>query len=270
MAKNTDPRIPRFLSITSKGGAGKSTTAQQVYATWLLTRLGPDSANLVELDDQNLDSLWLEESAIKSKQIKVEGDAASAILDLYEEFAGKPFVLDLGNQTAPEAIKALGMTRRLSTFDAIFIPVKDIGQDLINAQRTINTILEADPNSKIVIMLNGIMRPTQDPNDRRTKIFYGDILDYANDHKFPLMIMPGVEGYGMCRKFGMTFTEIAKKADAMIDSLSAEAMKFDRAGNGKSARQMMNMTQMVGIAADASKFVDNLHNQIDELIGWNK
>ncbi len=270
MTKAKDSRIPRFLSVTSKGGAGKSLTAQQICATWLLTRLGADAANLIELDDQNLDSMWLTSSAIKSKQIKVEGDASFAILDMFEEFAGKPFVLDLGNQTAPDAIKSLGMTKRLSAFDAIFVPVKDIGQDLINAQRTIDAILETDPDSKIVIALNGIMRPNQDPNDRRTKVFYGDILDYAEEKGFPLMIMPGIEGYGMSRKFGMTFTEIAKNADTMTDHMNAEAMKNDRAGDGKAARKMMNMIQMVAIAKDASKFVDNLHVQIDNLLGWNK
>lgn len=68
MTKAKDSRIPRFLSVTSKGGAGKSLTAQQICATWLLTRLGADAANLIELDDQNLDSMWLTSSAIKSKQ----------------------------------------------------------------------------------------------------------------------------------------------------------------------------------------------------------
>lgn len=269
MAKNTDPRTPRFLSVTTKGGTGKSTAAQQIIATWLLTRLGADAANLIELDDQNLDSLWLNQSVIKSKQVKVDGDASFAILDMFEEFAGKPFALDLGNQTAPDALKSLGMTKRLEAFDAVFIPVKDIGQDLINAKRTVDTILDIAPNSKIVVLLNGIMRPSQDPNDRRTKVFYGDIIDFANEGGFPLMIMPGIEGYGMSRKFGMTLTEIAMNAESMTDKLSAEAMKFDKAGDGRSARNMMNMIQIVSIAKDASKYIDNLHKQIDELIGWN-
>lgn len=270
MAKAKDHRIPRFLSVTSKGGAGKSTVAQQVVGTWLMSRLGAESANLVEFDDQNLDSLWLDKSAIKSNQIKVDGDAGFAILDLFQDYAGKPFVLDLGNQTAPDAIKRLGSSRRLEEFDAIFIPVRDIGQDLINAQRTIDSILTIAPKSKIVIVLNGIMRKTQDPNDRRTNMYYGDILNYAKKRGFPLMIMPAIEGYGMSRKFGMTFVEIAKAANEMTDQLHAESMRLDRAADQEGLRNVLAMIQVIDDSREAAVFVENLHKQIDEIIGWNE
>lgn len=261
-------RIPRFMSVTTKGGTGKSTCAQQILSTWLLSRLGAESANLIELDDQNLDSLWLKRSQIKTKQIRVDGDASFAILDLFDEFAGKPFVLDLGNQTAPDAIRSLGGSNRLADFDAIFVPVKDIGQDLINAERTINSLKEAEPDSKIVILLNGIMR--QDPTDRRTRTYYGDIISYAEENGYPLMIMPGVEGYGMTRKFEMTIPEISANAEVMKASLNLEVVKHDREGNGAEGRKLNNMIQVINLAKDANKYIENLHKQIDQIIDWKQ
>lgn len=270
MTKATNARYPRFLVVSSKGGAGKSTIAQQVCATWLLTRLNADSATLIELDDQNQDSLWLTKSAIRTKRYTVDNDANSAILDMFGDYAGQPFVLDLGNQTAPDAISSMSSMNRLSTFDAIFVPVKDVGQDLINAQRTIKTLLEEDPKCKIVIVLNGIMRPSQDPKDKKTMTYYGDIIDYAETEKFPLMIMPGVEGYGMSRKLGKTFVEIASIATQMTEQLNSTAIQADAVGDGETMRNMMRMVQIVNTATNASVFIGNLHNQIDEIIGWDK
>lgn len=270
MTQETVNRVPRFLCITSKGGAGKSTIAQQVCATWLLTRLGPDAANLIELDDQNLDSRWLTDSQIKAQQIKVEGDATYAVLELFRDNNLKPFVLDVGNQTAPSAIKAMGKSKRLSAFDAIFVPVRDIGQDLKNAKDTVKEIFEADKDSKIVIVLNGIPRASQDPNDRRTKFYYEDIIKYAKEQNFPLIIMPAVEGYGMCRNFGMSFIEIDKQAAEMTDKFNTACMQYEKEGNADASHQMMSMSFMVGTAEEGAKYVYNLHKQIDDLIGWEK
>ncbi|PZR37949.1 MAG: hypothetical protein DI524_14590, partial [Ectopseudomonas oleovorans] len=88
----------RILCTSTKGGVGKSTIAQQVATTYLLDREG--TGTLIELDDQNVDSRWMNSSKIESRQIIVDGDAGFAVLDLFEEFAGKSFVLDIGNQTA--------------------------------------------------------------------------------------------------------------------------------------------------------------------------
>lgn len=130
----------RILCTSTKGGVGKSTIAQQVATTYLLDREG--TGTLIELDDQNVDSRWMNSSKIESRQIIVDGDAGFAVLDLFEEFAGKSFVLDIGNQTAEAALAAMGRNGLLGRFDLILVPVKDVGQDVENAKRTINKIRE--------------------------------------------------------------------------------------------------------------------------------
>lgn len=263
--KNATPAKPiRFLSITTKGGGGKSTINQQVAATWLLSRLG--EANLIELDDQNQDSAWLSASSIKTEQIPVEGDAGFALMDVIQNFAGKSFAMDVGNQTAEQVISALGKMRQLENFDLIFVPVRDVGQDLLNATRTIDLIREAAPAAKIALVLNGLPRATQDPNDRRLNTFYGEVFSTAKTYNIPLLILPGIEGYGISRKLGMTLYEINENAGTLSDRFSDLGVAADRAGDGKAARNHMLMLNVISSATTAAGYIKKMHQQIDELV----
>jgi len=255
----------RILCTSTKGGVGKSTIAQQVATTYLLDREG--TGTLIELDDQNVDSRWMKSSKIESRQIVVDGDAGFAVLDLFEEFAGKSFVLDIGNQTAEAALAAMGRNGLLGRFDLILVPVKDVGQDVENAKRTINKIREDEPAAKIALVLNGLSRKTQDPNDRRIRALYGDVFDLGEDLNVPVLIMPGVEGYGLSRNFGKTLLEIAAGADALIAQLREQSLILDRDGKGKDARRCMVLVEVVAIAKEASTWIKQLHGKFDELRG---
>lgn len=258
----------RILCTSTKGGVGKSTIAQQVATTYLLEREG--AGTLIELDDQNVDSRWMKNSIINSRQIVVDGDAGFAVLDLFEEFAGKSFVLDIGNQTAEAALAAMGRNGLLGRFDLILVPVKDVGQDVENAKRTINRIREDEPAAKIVIILNGLGRKTQDPNDRRIRALYSDVFDLGEDLGIPVLIMPGVEGYGLSRNFGKTLPEIAAGADDLIRQLKEQNLQLDKAGNGKDARRCMVMVEVVTIAKEATTWIEQLHKKFDGLRGTDK
>lgn len=254
----------RFLSITTKGGGGKSTINQQVAATWLLSRTG--EANLIELDDQNQDSAWLTASNIKTAQIPVEGDASFALMDVFHDFAGKSFSLDVGNQTAEQVIDALGKMQQLQNFDLIFVPVRDVGQDLVNATRTIDLIREAAPAAKIALVLNGLPRATQDPNDRRLNTFYGEVFSTAKSYSIPLLILPGIEGYGISRKLGMTLYEISENAESLSGRFSDLGVAADRAGDGQAVRNHMLMLNVISNATTAAGYIKKMHAQIDELV----
>lgn len=265
MSKNNNSAKPiRFLVITTKGGTGKSTLSQQVCATWLLSRTG--EAALIELDDQNQDSKWMNSSKIKTEQVAVEGDAQFAIYEVFEKYAGKNFCLDLGNQTAEAAVSAMGTTKKLSQFDMIMVPVRDVGQDLINAERTVELLRKHDPDSKISFVLNGLPRQTQDPNDRRIRAFYGEVFERAEAVGVPVMILPGIEGYGIARQLGLTLHEIAQQAEELTEHFQARGIEYDRQGNGKKARQQMMMLHVVSAAKTAAGYIDKLHAQIDEAI----
>lgn len=251
--------MKRFLCVSTKGGVGKSSIAQQVAATYLIKREG--EARLVELDDQNLDSQWLKKSKIKTTQILVDDDPKMAILDVFEAMAGKSFVLDLGNQTADKAISAMGRSRVLRRFDLILVPVRDTGQDLINAEKTVAEIRSYEPNAQIALVLNGIaVKPS------RLKMLYGKIFDFAEDAKLPLLQMPFVDGYGQSREFETTLVEIADQADKLIAYFSEKSFDLDKAGKYRESRNCMAMTQLIDIAVEASEEIQRIHGEIDALI----
>ncbi len=250
----------RILCVSSKGGVGKSSIAQQVAATYLLRREG--AARLVELDDQNLDSQWLKKSKIETKQIVVDGDSSMAVLDVFEAMAGKSFVLDLGNQTAADAIAAMGMSKTLSRFDLILVPVRDVGQDLINCRRTIEEIRSHEPNANIAIVINGIA--VSHPS--RLKMLYGRIFDCAADANLPVLTFPFVVGYGQSREFEATLLEIVDESEKLIDFFHAKAVELDKAGKARDSRDCMCMVEIINIAIKTAPTIESLHSQIDELL----
>lgn len=250
----------RILCVSSKGGVGKSSISQQVAATYLLRREG--AARLVELDDQNLDSQWLKKSKIETKQIVVDGDASMAVLDVFEAMTAKSFVLDLGNQTAADAIASMGMSKTLSRFDLILVPVRDVGQDLINCRRTVEEIRGYEPDAKIAIVINGIAVT----HPSRLKMLYGRIFDYAEDANLPALTFPYVVGYGQSREFEMTLLEIADEAPKLVTFFHSKAIEFDKADKPREARDCMCMVEIVNIATKTVPAIEGLHAQIDKLL----
>jgi len=110
-------------------------------------------------------------------------------------------------------------------------------------------------------------RKTQDPNDRRIRALYGDVFDLGEDLDVPVLIMPGVEGYGLSRNFGKTLPEIADGADDLIAQLREQSLTLDREGKGKDARRCMVLVEVVAIAKEASTWIKQLHGKFDELRG---
>lgn len=250
----------RFLTISTKGGVGKSSIAQQLGCTYLLAKEG--EALLVELDDQNQDSQWLTKSAIKTSLLTVDGDARMAVMSVFSTLAGKSFVLDIGNQTAEEAIGAMGGSGLFSKFDAIFVPVRDVGQDLINCIRTIEEIKKHDPAAKIVMVFNAV--PVRHP--KRLRMLYGKVFDYAEKNGVTLIRMPFVEGYGQSREFGKTLYEIAEDAAALKDLIERKYYDADVAGDEQGVLDCLAMGEVVSVATEARAAVEALHSEIEALL----
>jgi hypothetical protein len=252
------------LTISTKGGVGKSSIAQQLACTYLLAKEG--EAYLVELDDQNQDSQWLTKSAIKTSQLKVEGDARMAVMSVFSTLAGKNFVLDIGNQTAEDAISAMGGAGMFSKFDAVFIPVRDVGQDLINCVRTIEQIKTQDPAAKIVMVFNAV--PVRHP--KRLRMLYGKVFDYAEKNGIPLIRMPFVEGYGQSREFGKTLYEIAADADMLKEMVERKYFNADVEGDSAAVFDALAMGEVVLVAKEARSAIEELHTQIELLCAKDK
>ncbi len=253
----------RILCVSTKGGVGKSSIAQQVAATYLLKREG--AAHLVELDDQNQDSQWLKKSKIRTSQIVVDGDPKMAVLDVFENASGKSFVLDLGNQVADSAIEAMGRSKALSRFDLILVPVRDVGQDLINCERTINEIRRYEPSATVVMVCNGISVRRQS----NLRVLYGRIFDYAEDAGIEVLVMPFIEGYGQSREFATTLLEVAADSEKLVELFHKKGVELEKADKIREARNCMAMVELINNAVDASGAIEKIHSQIDAILACN-
>lgn len=254
-----------FLCVNTKGGVGKSTVAQQVAATYLLKKHG--ESTLFEVDDQNLDASYLRESKIKTVQIKLEGKPSVVADQLFEKTANTPSVIDLGgNETAISVLGAITANGLIDVVDLIFVPVSSGAQDVVNAEKTIEAIQSKVPNAKIVIVLTRQPVKNTNPQDAYIQQYMRKAVRLAEATNSQLMIMPAIDALGDLRDLEMTITEIIPNAESLLDKFKDQALEMRKAGKMAEALDYSARRRAVSEAADAAKWIDELHNQIDELI----
>jgi hypothetical protein len=141
-----------YVSINSKGGAGKSTFANQILSAYLNTSTDKVS-QLIEIDDQNNDSAIL----TKSETLEAKTIPTSAIKKIDEIFiSDEDVIIDVGgNLTAPLFMAEM---KKLGELDNIvwFIPLTNGFQDNANALDTYNEIIKLDANAKIIFVLSNV------------------------------------------------------------------------------------------------------------------
>ncbi len=223
-------------------------------------------ANLNEMDDLNLDSAWLTDSRVKPKQLKVGHDAGASIESLIYDSGQNSFVLDIGgNETAAKTLDAIGEQRLFRQFNLIVIPVRDEGQDVDNAVKTINRIREHDKNIRISILLNDITSRTQDLDELREP--FAEVFELAAEAGAELIVMPRIERYGRSRRLGKTQWEISEIYESLIDELDTQSLIAERNGDSQQAKRFNRLTRAVSGSRQARAWIDCVHRRLDEILG---
>ena len=229
------------------------------------------TANLVEMDDLNLDSAWLTKSSIRPQQMRVGNDAGAAIEHLIYGSGLDSFVLDIGgNETASKTLGAIGEQLLFRHFDLVVIPVRDEGQDVDNAVKTIDLIREHDKDVKIAILLNDITSRTQDVNDFSLREAFAEVFDLADQAGAELMVMPRIERYGRSRRLGMTQWEIAEKREEITETLKNTVIEAENAGDSNKAKLFTRLIRAVSGAKQVRELVDVVHARLDQILGKDK
>lgn len=251
----------RFLTISPKGGVGKSAFSQQVAATYLLKLEGVST--LVELNDYDLASAWLTESSIETWKVEVEGNPSLAIGDVFEKLAGKSFALDINTPSVNPfaALDSLDRLGVLSRFNAIFVPVCDVGEDLNLAAKTVDKILEYAPDANVILVLNRVSTRRAD----RRKVRYGKVLDYVEKKELLLLEVPFIQDLNLYENFGKTLCEL-DDLTALADIFSLKANEADKARNSEASFEAMVMLEAVNGATDGRAEICRLHELITDLI----
>lgn len=225
-------------------------------------------ANLIELDDLNLDSSWLKASSIRAQQLVVGSDAGAAIEHLVYGLGLDSFVLDVGgNETASKTLAAIGEQMLYRHFDLVVIPVRDEGQDVDNALKTIKLIREHDKDVRIAILLNDISSRSQDVSDLSLREAFAEVFDLAEQAGAELLVMPRVERYGRSRRLCMTQWEIAEHRDALLERLKNQVIEAENAGDRETAKLNTRLIRAVTGAKTVREMLDVVHRRLDEILG---
>lgn len=229
------------------------------------------NAHLIEMDDLNLDGNWLTRSAIKPQQLPVGIDAGAAVEHLIYGAGLASFVLDVGgNETAKKALDAIGEQLLFRHFDLIVIPVRDEGQDVDNAVRTIESIQRYDAKAKIVILLNDISARVQDVRDLGLREMFAEVFDMAAEFEVEVIVMPRIERYGRSRRLGMTQWEMAEQSGELITLLQEDVLNAEAAGDMTASIFNTRLIRSVIGARQSRVFIDHVHQRLDEILGIDK
>lgn len=225
-------------------------------------------ANLVEMDDLNLDSSWLSASRIRPQQLPVGSDAGASIEHLIYGSGLQSFVLDIGgNETASKTISAIGEQMLFRHFDLTVIPVRDEGQDVDNAVKTIKLIREYDKENPIAILLNDITSRTQDTKDLALREAFAEVFDLADQAGAELLVMPRIERYGRSRRLGLTQWEISEDREALADRLRTIIIESEQVGDLDRAKLNTRLMRAVTGAKTVREMINVVFKRLDQILG---
>lgn len=225
-------------------------------------------ANLVEMDDLNLDSSWLSASRIRPQQLPVGSDAGASIEHLIYGSGLQSFVLDIGgNETASKTISAIGEQMLFRHFDLTVIPVRDEGQDVDNAVKTIKLIREYDKETPIAILLNDITSRTQDTKDLALREAFAEVFDLADQAGAELLVMPRIERYGRSRRLGLTQWEISEDREALADRLRTIIIESEQVGDLDRAKLNTRLMRAVTGAKTVREMINVVFKRLDQILG---
>lgn len=263
--------MKKIIVANTKGGVGKSTTATQLLVPYLYQKIN-DKVNLIEFDDENLDSKSFSNSEIlTAEQIKVgSGDLEGNII---EKMLGyNNFIADIGgNKTTTIVLNKIDELGLIDTIDAIFIPLTDGEQDAINAFKTYKMIKNFNKDIKTFFVLSRV-----DENmDLELQFidFFGDLKGRINGKKGIIeqievndrnvLKMTNSDVIKYSRLFATTAFEISKFD---IEELKEKQKEYIK---NKENEKAIKVTYRIQIVNKAKKYYNNIlksaFKKIDEI-----
>ena len=225
----------RFAVAVEKGGAGKSTTAMQILATYIHHKFN-ELVNYFEYDLKNMDCAAYSNSTIVLTECAKKEDDLPLMFDKIEK--SNNAVMDVGgNLSTSLFIKELNSTYGFEIFDVFFIPFGPGSQDALNALKMYQ-IIRKKSSVKIIFVANMYEMPLDDDAydfeyiSRQFPMFFGDptgraankngIVNQIDESDRNFIAVPRTELFSWARGFNKTLYEIAITADERIKKTIAK------------------------------------------------
>lgn len=238
--------MKNIIITNGKGGASKSTTTMQVGGAYALYK--GVKAQIFEFDDENKDSQNFSKSAILSEQIEV-GDGAEITTTLRELFTNNDSDINLfdvgGNKTTTIFLEGLKKSRMYKKVSLFIIPMSGGSQDLKNAKKTLETILEMDANANIMFCLSRVRNP------KRVQFQYGDFFNDKDLKKYPHIVLKDSDVIDLSRKLKKSVYELATDSDSKKGIEDA----FDKALDDNDNPKITSLSIMLEIYDEAEDYL---------------
>ena len=236
-----------IVVVNSKGGSAKSTKSMQVGGAYALHK--GLQAKIFEFDDENKDSQNFTKSAIISQQIEVSDgvEITTTLRDLFTNNSDADVKLfDVGgNKTTTHFLDGLKKSRMFKKVDLFVIPMSGGSQDLKNAKKTLDVILEMDSNSNIMFCLSRVRNP------KRVQFQYGDFFNDKDLKKYPYIVLKDSDVIDLSRKLKKSVYELATDSDSKKGIEDA----FDKALDEEDDSKITSLSIMLEIYDEAENYL---------------
>ncbi|MDQ1340889.1 MAG: hypothetical protein QG567_2047 [Campylobacterota bacterium] len=172
-----------FIVCNKKGGAGKSTAANQFIAPFLAENLEESGkkVKLIEIDDNNNSrSAYAESKLTDSVLIADAGKELEKICLKEFSMAGRgyPIIFDIGVGYFEQALETLSNVL-LDERVVYVVPAKQSPDDAINSKTTIEKIIQYNPSAKVVLICSDAMSDYGQEDDLREEfgILFGKYIN---------------------------------------------------------------------------------------------
>lgn len=236
------------LVVTTKGGSGKSTIAQQVLAPMLSSALTDSVVKLVEIDPMNWDCLSLAESRLFEPVALRPEEAPEKIPELL--FSGVPLVIDVGgNITAKDSLDFLTKSAALEAVDLVVIPSSFGKQDVLNARSLYEQLSVVAPT---VVALNMAKDPEKPKAQFPFFFGYAEIEPLFDPQRTPYVVIPFTELVNYSKAYGLTIAEIAEEP---VETLRQELKEAIRQKDSEKAKFLVERIYLIERAREFMKYV---------------
>ena len=233
--------------VNTKGGSAKSTTTTQVGGAYALDK--ELSSKIWEFDDENKDSQNFTKSSISSEQIEV-GDGAGITTTLRDSFTSNSDIniklFDVGgNKTTTFFLEGLKKSRMFKKVSLFIIPMSGGSQDLKNAKKTLDVILDMDIDANIMFCLSRVRNP------KRVQFQYGDFFSDEELQKYPYIVLKDSDVIDLSRKLKKSVYELATDSGAKKGIEDA----FDKALDENDNSKITSLSIMLEIYDEAEDYL---------------
>jgi hypothetical protein len=256
-----------LVTVSSKGGVGKSTLAYQVISACLYNKYDKKH-KLLEIDDNNKTDALIS-SIVDPTSLNVKDGISKSLEELFNIFDDENIIIDAGGgNDTNEVIDALS-TMGLDENIVYFIPILKNKNGIKNLIDTYERIRK-NSNSKIVVVLNQTKTTDKNLIKREFSYFFGNkelnikgcFEQMFKDDNLLISNLVDTNVYDISEDYNLTSYEIAKDDINIPEFLKKEREKgFE---NFKKALAFVNVYKECKKNNEES--FENFYNEIKEVI----